>query len=53
MRWAYDLWDLTSVRQNATDILDKLSKGDLPVDYTWPPERVALFRKWTVEGMPQ
>ena len=53
MKWAYDLWDLASVRENATDILDKLSKGDLPVDYTWPPERVELFRTWITQGMPR
>jgi twitching motility protein PilT len=53
MKWAYDLWDLASVRRNATDVLEKLSRGDLPVDYTWPPERVELFRMWVTEGMLQ
>ena len=45
--WGHDL------AEGAQDILDKLSRGDLPVDYTWPPERVELFRAWITEGMPQ
>jgi twitching motility protein PilT len=53
MKWAYDLWDLASVRENAADILQKLEKGDLPVDYTWPAVRIEMFRTWIVEGMPQ
>jgi twitching motility protein PilT len=52
MKWAYDLWDVASVRENVADIMSKLEKGDLPVDYTWPAERVELFRTWNTEGMP-
>jgi hypothetical protein len=52
MRWAFDLGEAASVRQHAEAILDQVASGRMPCDAPWPPERVALFRRWVREGAP-
>jgi hypothetical protein len=52
MRFAFDLWLHQDVAENAALILERLERGDMPCDNPWPPERVALFRSWILEGHP-
>ena len=53
MAWAYDLWNHGDVARNADVILERLEKGDMPCDGGWPPDQVALFRRWVEAGTPQ
>jgi hypothetical protein len=50
MAWAFDLSSYDDVKAHAVDILDRLSQGSMPCDGAWPPDRVALFRRWMDEG---
>jgi hypothetical protein len=52
MRWAFDLGEITSVRQHAEAILEQVTAGRMPCDAAWPPESVALFRRWVQAGSP-
>jgi Ferritin-like len=52
MRWAFDLWEVASVRQHAEAILDQVAAGRMPCNAAWPPESVALFRRWVQAGSP-
>jgi hypothetical protein len=52
MRWAFDLWEIGSVRQHAEAILEQVTAGRMPCDAPWPPESVALFRQWVQAGSP-
>jgi hypothetical protein len=52
MRWAFDLGEVASVRQHAEAILDQVTAGRMPCDAAWPPESVALFRRWVQAGSP-
>jgi hypothetical protein len=52
MRWAFDLWEVASVRQHADAILEQVAAGRMPCDAAWPPDRVALFRRWVQAGSP-
>ena len=52
MRWAFDLGEVASVRQHAEAILDQVAAGRMPCDAAWPPESVALFRRWVLAGSP-
>jgi hypothetical protein len=52
MRWAFDLREVASVRQHAEAILEQVAAGRMPCDAAWPPERVALFRRWVQAGSP-
>jgi hypothetical protein len=51
MLWAFDLWDVQSVREHSADIMRRLEQKDLPFESGYPQEHVALFRKWIEEGM--
>jgi hypothetical protein len=51
MEWAFDLWDLQGVKDNAEGILERLQDGDMPCDGSWPQDRIDLFRNWIQEGM--
>ena len=48
----FDLHRFEDVRDNADAILVRLEGGTLPCDGPWPPERVAIFRRW-IEGGKQ
>jgi hypothetical protein len=52
MRWAFDLGKAASVRQHAEAILEQVTAGRMPCDAAWPPEPVALFRRWVQAGSP-
>jgi hypothetical protein len=52
MRFVFDLWSLADVTQHADAILQRLEDGSMPCDGAWPPERVAIFRRWIKEGKP-
>jgi hypothetical protein len=52
MRWAFDLGEVESVRRHADAILEQVTAGRMPCDTAWPPERVALFRRWVQAGSP-
>ncbi len=52
MDFAFDLWSVDDVRQNAQAILERLQQGSMPCDGEWPPEKVDLFARWVTSGMP-
>src|SRR5262245_15283111 len=52
MRWAFDLWSYEDVKRHADAVLERLSQGTMPCDGAWPPERVAVFRRWVDAGGP-
>jgi hypothetical protein len=50
MKKAFDLSSYDDVRDHADAILQKVAAGAMPCDGAWPPDRVALFRRWVQEG---
>ena len=52
MRWAFDLGEVASVREHADAILEQVAAGRMPCNGAWPPESVALFRRWVQAGSP-
>ncbi len=46
-----DLSSYDDVKARAADIYARLEDGTMPCDEAWPPERLALFRRWMDEGM--
>ena len=53
MKWAFDLWSYSDVKDHATAILQRLQAGTMPCDGAWPRERVELFQRWIESGMPE
>ena len=53
MQFAFDLWAYGDVKEHAGDILERVANGTMPCDEAWPPERVAVFRSWVENGMPE
>lgn len=51
MSFVFDLSKFEDVRDNAEAIHSRLADGSMPCDGPWPPERIALFRRWIDEGM--
>ena len=51
MIYAFDLWNVQSVRERAEAILARLRDGTMPVDGAWPVEAIALFARWIETGM--
>jgi hypothetical protein len=47
----FDLHKFEDVRDNAELIFERIADGTMPCDGSWPPDRVALFRKWIDDGM--
>ena len=47
----FDLWSREDVSTHADAILGQLKGGTMPCDGAWPPERVAVFERWTESGM--
>jgi hypothetical protein len=45
-----DLHKYEDVRDRADAILSVLEDGSMPCDGSWPPERVAIFRRWIEDG---
>jgi hypothetical protein len=52
MKFVFDLWSQADVSANADAILERLEDGTMPCDGAWPPERVAVFRRWVEAGTP-
>lgn len=52
MKFMFDLWAYEDVSQNADVILERLEDGSMPCDGAWPPERIAVFRRWVADGKP-
>jgi hypothetical protein len=50
MRSMIDLSDYDAVKENADDIYQQLSEGNMPCDGAWPADRIARFRQWMDEG---
>ena len=53
MQFAFDLWAYGDVKEHAGEILERVANGTMPCDGAWPPERVAVFRSWVENGMPE
>jgi hypothetical protein len=51
MRELFDLWSRDDVAENSQAILRVLESGAMPCDQPWPPEQVAVFRRWVEAGM--
>ncbi|MFJ4651685.1 ferritin-like domain-containing protein [Nocardia sp. NPDC088792] len=51
MSFVFDLWSHDDVSKHATEILHRLTTGDMPCDGAWPPEKTEVFRRWTESGM--
>jgi hypothetical protein len=50
MEFAFDLWSLDDVSENADAILARLRAGTMPCDGAWPREQVDLFARWIASG---
>jgi CDGSH-type Zn-finger protein/truncated hemoglobin YjbI len=53
MSFAFDLWAHADVAAHATDILARLADGSMPCDGAWPPEKMAVFRRWVESDAPE
>jgi CDGSH-type Zn-finger protein/truncated hemoglobin YjbI len=53
MQFVFDLWSYEDVSGHADAILGRLEDGSMPCDGAWPPERVAVFRRWMKAGKPK
>ena len=52
MSFAFDLWAYADVKAHAAAILQRLQNGSMPCDGSWPPEQIAVFRRWMESDMP-
>ena len=50
-RIGLDLSSYADVKDQAAVIHARLEDGSMPCDDPWPPEQVALFKRWMDEGM--
>jgi hypothetical protein len=46
----FDLWSFNDVSANAGRIFAAISEGSMPCDEPWPPENVALLKRWIDGG---
>jgi len=51
MKWAFDLWDYDSFKENVADILKRIETRDVPFEDGLPKDRLALLRSWMREGL--
>lgn len=51
MQFAFDLWSLEDVKQNAPAILERLQDGSMPCDEAWPDDKVQTFKRWVASDM--
>jgi hypothetical protein len=47
----FDLSSYDDVKDNANNILKRLSAGNMPCDGAWPLSQVNLFKQWIDDGM--
>jgi truncated hemoglobin YjbI len=52
MKFVFDLWSYTDVKQNADSILERLHNGSMPCDGAWPAAKIDAFRRWIQTGAP-
>ncbi len=52
MSFRLDLWSYDEVAREADSIAARLEDGSMPCDGAWPPERIAVFRRWIEAGKP-
>lgn len=50
MRFAFDLWSVTDVRNRAQAIQARLRDGTMPCDGAWSASKIAVFERWVAEG---
>jgi hypothetical protein len=50
-RYGLDLSSHEEVKEKAKEIYETLEDGSMPCDNPWPQDHVALFKRWTDEGM--
>lgn len=48
--YGLDLTSYEEVRARASVIYTRLTDGSMPCDEPWPPEYLALFKRWMDEG---
>ncbi len=51
MKFAFDLWAVDQVKDNADAILERLRNGSMPCDGGWSPEKLDVFERWVRSGM--
>jgi twitching motility protein PilT len=51
MKWAFDLWNYESVKENIAEIVKRIENGDKPFQDGWPEEHLAVLRSWMREGL--
>ncbi len=49
--YGLDLSSYAEVKVHAENIYVRLEDQSMPCDEPWPPERLALFKRWMEEGM--
>jgi hypothetical protein len=49
--YGLDLSFYDEVRARASEIYARLADGGMPCDEPWPPEHLALFKRWMDEGL--
>ena len=49
--YGLDLSSYVEVVAGAENIYARLDDGSMPCDGAWPPEQLALFKRWMDEGM--
>ncbi len=49
--YGLDLSSYGEVKARAVEIYARFEDGSMPCDERWPPERLALFKRWMEEGM--
>jgi hypothetical protein len=47
---AFDLWSHSDGHAHQNAILERVGNGTMPCDGAWPPEHVAVFRRWVDSG---
>jgi hypothetical protein len=52
MTFAFDLWSYDDVARHADAIAQRLTEGSMPCDGAWPPDQIAIFRRWIDAGKP-
>ena len=46
MIFAFDLWSLDEVKENAAEILARLEAGSMPCDGPWDQDKIEKLRAW-------
>ena len=53
MKRMFDLHNYHDVKANAQAIYEAVSDGTMPCDAPWPEAKVARFKQWMDENMPE